>query len=104
MYITYNKLQEPYGEKLDQLFQRKNCLIEVNPGRVLLPEKFKDIAEQIRDFKIRKSDVWLISYPRTGEIYLNTYIFKNIKLYILLVIAYRYCTDFTSKAGSCKFT
>lgn len=66
MYITYNKLQEPYGEKLDQLFQRKNCLIEVNPGRVLLPEKFKEIGEQIRALKIRKSDVWLISYPRTG--------------------------------------
>ncbi|KAK6622471.1 hypothetical protein RUM43_012828 [Polyplax serrata] len=65
--ITYEKIEGEEGEKLDELFGIKDCLIEVNPGRVILPPDFKDIGERIMDLKVREDDVWLVSYPRTGS-------------------------------------
>ena len=65
--ITYEKIEGEDGEKLDELFGIKDCLVEVNPGRVILPPDYKDIGERIMDLKVRKDDVWLISYPRTGK-------------------------------------
>ncbi|EEB17322.1 conserved hypothetical protein [Pediculus humanus corporis] len=65
--ITYEKIEGEDGEKLDELFGIKDCLVEVNPGRVILPPDYKDIGERIMDLKVRKDDVWLISYPRTGS-------------------------------------
>lgn len=32
-----------------------------------LPEDFERYAEQIRDFKVRKDDVWVLSFPKTGS-------------------------------------
>ncbi|XP_067007721.2 luciferin sulfotransferase [Anabrus simplex] len=41
--------------------------MEVNPGRVLLPHDYRRIGELILDMEIRKDDVVLVSYPRTGS-------------------------------------
>jgi hypothetical protein len=49
------------------MFNRQNCLIEVNPGRMLLPEKYKELGDRIRAMEVRPSDVWVVSYPRTGD-------------------------------------
>lgn len=65
--ITYESLQGEEAEKLDELFGIKNCLIEVNPGKVLLPPEYKDCGERIHNLEIREDDVWLVSYPRSGK-------------------------------------
>ena len=66
--ILCTRLEGQDARKLDQMFNRKNCLIEVNPGRVLLPPEYEELAEKIRDMKVRADDVWLTSYPRTGKL------------------------------------
>jgi len=67
MQIKYGKVDENVSKKLDKLFGVENCLIEVNPGNVLLPPKYEEIGERILNLEVRPDDVWLISYPRTGE-------------------------------------
>ena len=66
MRIQCKQLTGEIGERLDTYFKRKNCFIEVNPGQVIMPTKYGDIGEEILDCPVRESDVWLISYPRTG--------------------------------------
>jgi hypothetical protein len=67
MQIKFDKVEENVLKKLDKLFGVENCLIEVNPGNVLLPPKYAEIGERILNLEVRSDDVWLISYPRTGK-------------------------------------
>ncbi|XP_065214235.1 sulfotransferase 1B1-like [Planococcus citri] len=67
MQIKYNNLEEEFRKRLDGLFGVENCLIEVNPGKVLLPPKYQEIGERIFNLKVKDDDLWLISYPRTGS-------------------------------------
>lgn len=57
----------PIGEKLDKFFRRENGFVDVNPGNVIMPRKYAEICEEIIESHVRKDDVWMISYPRTGE-------------------------------------
>lgn len=36
-------------------------------GKCLLPSHYKQFAGKILKAPVRKDDVWLVSYPRTGE-------------------------------------
>jgi len=65
--VSYDRIQGEEAEKLDDLFGMKDCLIEVNPGRVLLPPQYQEIGDKIVNMKVRTDDVWLVSYPRTGK-------------------------------------
>ncbi|KAL0276598.1 UNVERIFIED_CONTAM: hypothetical protein PYX00_004141 [Menopon gallinae] len=65
--ITYERIEGEDADKLDELFGVKDCLIEVNPGHVLLPPDFQEIGQRIVDLEVREDDVWLVSYPRTGS-------------------------------------
>ncbi|XP_055683255.1 luciferin sulfotransferase-like [Lutzomyia longipalpis] len=67
MRLQYNSLSDDPNFNLDKLFQRQNCFIEVNPGKVILPKKYNEIGESILDLQVRKDDIFLISYPRTGS-------------------------------------
>lgn len=67
MQLVYSKIEGPMAVKLEELFgMEAGGLIEVNPGKVLVPPKFKDVAQRILDLEVRPDDVWLVSYPRTG--------------------------------------
>lgn len=65
--IYCTPLRGPFGEKLDKFFRRENGFVEVNPGNVIMPRKYSEICEEIIDSHVRKDDVWMVSYPRTGE-------------------------------------
>ncbi|GFG36054.1 hypothetical protein Cfor_01722 [Coptotermes formosanus] len=65
--IWYRFLEGEDARKLDQMFNRHKCLIEVNPGRMLMPQKYEEMGHYIRAMEVRPSDVWVISYPRTGD-------------------------------------
>jgi hypothetical protein len=68
MQLKYSKVEGPMAVKLEELFGLEGGgLIEVNPGKVLVPPKFKDVAQRILDLEVRPDDVWLVSYPRTGN-------------------------------------
>lgn len=66
-YVTYEKLENETGSKLDAMFGLQDCLLRVNPGRVVIPPKFKDMGEAIRNMEVRPDDVWVVSFPRTGS-------------------------------------
>ena len=65
--ILCSRLEGEDARKLDRMFNRNNCLIEVNPGKILLPPEYEELADRIRGMKVHPDDVWLASYPRTGE-------------------------------------
>ncbi|KAJ1531903.1 hypothetical protein ONE63_000547 [Megalurothrips usitatus] len=67
MGLTYEPLDSAVSERLDNLFGSKDCLIEVNPGHVIMPPRYQDIGDRIRGLKVRADDVWVVSYPRTGS-------------------------------------
>lgn len=67
MRLAYRPLSGDAGTKLDEFFKRPNCFVEVLPGAVIMPRKFCEIGEQICAAPVRPSDVWLVSYPRSGS-------------------------------------
>ena len=67
MQIEITELKGEVCEKLEHYFKRKSAFIEVNPGNVILPAKFSEFGQNIIDLPVRKDDIWLVSYPRTGE-------------------------------------
>lgn len=67
MRIQCNPLEKQINGKLDKMFQKKNAFVQVQPGNITLPSKYSEIGEAILDLEIRKDDVWVVSYPRTGK-------------------------------------
>lgn len=65
--ITFNAITGKAKELLDNMFEKKDCFIEVNPGSVVLPSDFELIGQDILDLPIFDTDVWICSYPRTGS-------------------------------------
>lgn len=60
------RLEGDDARKLDRMFNKETCLIQVNPGGMLLPPKYEEIGDRIRAMEVLPSDVWVISYARTG--------------------------------------
>jgi hypothetical protein len=42
--IRYTPLEEKEARRWQRMFNRKNGLIEVNPGRMLLPSKYEELG------------------------------------------------------------
>lgn len=75
--LTFSKLDPEAGEVLDRMFDKKDCMWEINPGRVILPADYMTIGQDILDMEVKDSDVWMCSYPRTGESFcLRDLVFK----------------------------
>lgn len=55
---------------LDRAFHIKNNFFEAEHG-CILPQRYKDISEQVRVMKVRPDDVFLCSFPRTGSTWLQ---------------------------------
>lgn len=60
-------LEGIYADITDGGIGSKSVLYEFNPGKCLLPEFFENYLEKIWNMPIKDNDVWLVSYPRTGE-------------------------------------
>lgn len=67
MKVSYTPLLDGCGYNLDKFFNKEDCFVQVQPGNVILPKKFCDIGDVILDLPVRKDDIWLVSYPRTGS-------------------------------------
>ncbi|XP_047035973.1 luciferin sulfotransferase [Helicoverpa zea] len=65
--LTFSKLDPETGGVLDRMFDKKDSMVEINPGRVILPADYMTIGQDILDMDVRDSDVWMCSYPRTGS-------------------------------------
>lgn len=62
--------QSSATEILDRAFHLKNNFIDAGHG-CILPQRFRDISEQVKNFKVRSDDVFLCSFPRTGSTWLQ---------------------------------
>ncbi|KAG8249247.1 hypothetical protein J6590_022232 [Homalodisca vitripennis] len=58
MYLKYEMLEEKLASRMDAMFSVKNALIEVNPGKVLVPPRYRDLGQRILDMEVRPDDVW----------------------------------------------
>lgn len=67
MNFTKKPLENKFGKITDKGLRVQNALYEFNPGKCLLPGFFDHYIQQIWDAPVRKDDVWLVSYPRTGK-------------------------------------
>jgi hypothetical protein len=84
MSISYTTVEDLLGQKLDKMFGVKYSFLRVKPGNCLLPPQYVFIGQKIRDLEVRDSDVWLVSYPRTGkDIYcVKMFIFFIFKTFV----------------------
>jgi estrone sulfotransferase len=57
-------------EILDRAFHIKDNFFDAG-NECILPKKYKEISEQVKNLKIRDDDVFLCSFPRTGSTWLQ---------------------------------
>lgn len=62
--------QSQATEILDRAFHIKNNFFDAGHG-CILPQRYRDISEQVKNFKVRSDDVFLCSFPRTGSTWLQ---------------------------------
>lgn len=62
--------QNETTEILDRAFHIKNNFFDAGHG-CILPQRYRDISEQVKNLKVRSDDVFLCSYPRTGSTWLQ---------------------------------
>lgn len=67
MRLCYKLLDDSIVDRLDSFYNKNNSFVEVNPGNVVMPRIFRDIGDQVLNFDVRPDDVWMVSYPRTGN-------------------------------------
>ena len=67
MKLNYTDLDQITSTRLKKIFHA-NGFMSFNNG-VIMHNKFAEIGQLILDLPIRKDDVFLSSYPRTGEIF-----------------------------------
>lgn len=78
---TVKPLEDEVGNSIDECFGAKNCLLQYGVGKCLLPPYYEAIAQDILDAEVRKDDVWVLSYPKTG-----ISVFDNALLFFLYII------------------
>lgn len=74
MRVYYKPVDGVIGEKLDKYFKQKNSFVEVIPGNCIMPKKFIEICDEVLSSNVRETDMWLLSYPRSGKRLLTFFI------------------------------
>jgi len=67
--VNFEVLQGPLVDKFltaKQAF-RDNSIIRVWPPGCVISAEFQHHAEKIRKFTVKEDDVWIITYPKSGE-------------------------------------
>jgi hypothetical protein len=54
-----------YGGE-ESVYLKPEGMIRSNPLNVVMPHKFKEFAEEIWNFEVRKDDIWIVTYPKCG--------------------------------------
>ena len=65
--IAFEQYDPHTKQVLKQNFGVLNNLETVWPGGICLPSIYRDIADKVYNLPLRPSDVWVLSFPKTGE-------------------------------------
>ena len=70
MSLSWNELEDDERQRVEELYKPPSTirdLVRFENG-VLLPRLFvtNNWAERIRNLEVRKDDIWILSYPKTG--------------------------------------
>lgn len=87
MELRYHPLEDEVSKKVQKACQRAMPAGEeiVSPPGVVLPGTYKNYAQRILDLEVREDDIWVISFPKCGEIFL---IFINLTSCNLFLFRY----------------
>lgn len=55
---------------MDRAFRIENNFFDAGKG-CILPKRYADISEKVKNLKIRSDDVFICSFPRTGSTWLT---------------------------------
>ena len=65
--IAFEQYDPHTKQLLKQNFGVLNNLETVWPGGICLPSTYRDIADKVYNLPLRPSDVWVLSFPKTGK-------------------------------------
>ncbi|KOB52376.1 Uncharacterized protein OBRU01_24947, partial [Operophtera brumata] len=77
--LTFSKLDEETGSLLDRMFEKKDCMMEINPGRVILPADYMTIGQDILDMEwhdesVKGTSVDLVKYRLPVPRYIRSHL------------------------------
>lgn len=69
-------ITDPYSISTSQSSNKLWPHLSIDLKPCYLPAKFQIFSDDIRNFKVRKDDVWIISYPKTGTTLLQNIVWQ----------------------------
>ena len=63
-------------------------MVRTNPGRILLPASFKNLAERIYNFEVRPTDIFMVTYPKAGSTWTQVSFCSSVKVMKILRFAF----------------
>jgi hypothetical protein len=69
MVVFQDLTQDHFTETLERAFHIKGSFVDAGNG-CILPQRFRDICDKVKNLEIRDDDVFLCSFPRTGSTWL----------------------------------
>lgn len=69
MSVNFIELNEKISYKLKLLFPKStsDTFLMSENDKVVMPSAYAKLSDNILNFEVRKNDIWLVSYPRTGS-------------------------------------
>ena len=65
--LQHEELSKEEKELLKRFFKTPlDDYIRYPHGPVIMPRTYLDIEERIRNFDVRKDDIWIVTYPKSG--------------------------------------
>lgn len=82
--LVYESLDAESNQVLQQYFDISFRKAYVKCKGHVVPEYFQHLGDKIRQMDVRDDDIWMCTYPRTGQYYyryyFHTYIYKLTRI------------------------